>query len=380
MESSSEQTHSPVPQLDLAEQHRKLWLEIGPKMQQAFNSASFVLGPLVEGFEQKLAGYCKAHYAVGMSSGTDALIAALMAMDIGPGDEVITTPFTFFATGGCVARVGATPVFVDIRPNTFNIDPFAAAAAVNEKTRAIMPVHLYGLPADMDPILQTARERNLLIIEDAAQAVGAKYGTRPCGSLGHIGCLSFYPTKNLAAAGDAGACLTNDEEIATKLKQVRLHGMGGDYLHDVIGGNFRLDSIQALILDVKIDHLTQWTTQRQRIAQRYDELLAGLPVITPESPAGRTHVFHQYTVRVLDGKRDALQQHLSARKIGVRVYYPVPLHLQPCFKYLNYRKGQLPHSEKAAAEVLSLPMFPELTEAQQQRVADEVRAFYASGA
>ncbi len=366
----------PVPVLDLHPQHDPLLPRFVEKFQQLVTQGQFVLGPEVEAFEQELAQACDGGAAVGMSSGTDALLAALMALEIGPGDEVITTPFTFFATAGTIARTGARPVFIDIDPVTFNLDPALIEPAVTTCTRAIMPVHLYGQMVDSDAVESVARKHSLTLIADAAQAIGARDGERPLGRFGDVVCLSFYPTKNLSAMGDAGACLTHDKALEERLRKVRLHGGGRQYHHEMIGGNFRLDAIQAAMLRIKLPMLDAWTTARREAAERYTVLLAGLPVTPPATGAGKFHVYHQYTLRVEGNKRDALVEHLRGRGIGCGVYYPLPLHLQPCFRYLGLAQGALPHAERASAEVLSLPIYPGLTEDAQAQVARAIAEFF----
>lgn len=362
----------PVPPLDLLKQHAPIRAEIGRAIDTVLDSGRYVLGPVVEQFEANLAAYCGAKHAIGMSSGTDALLAALMACEIGPGDEVIVPTFTFFATAGVVWRVGATPVFVDVLPDSFNIDPDAVEHAVTERTKAIIPVHLFGRCADMDRLMSIAHRRGLLVIEDAAQAIGARYGELQAGGIGHIGCYSFYPTKNLGGIGDSGMVVTNDDSLAARLRQIRVHGQSDLYRHEVVGGNFRIDPIQAAVLDVKLKHLDAYAAARFAAAERYDRLLADLPITRPAIVPG--HVFNQYTIRA--PSREALRERLRQGGIGHGVYYPLPLHLQPCFASLGCRRGQLPVAETAADEVISLPIYPEITEAQQDEVAGVLRAFY----
>ncbi|MGH9312282.1 MAG: DegT/DnrJ/EryC1/StrS family aminotransferase, partial [Vicinamibacterales bacterium] len=317
-------------------------------------------------------------HAIGVSSGTDALLAALMALDIGPGDEVVTPTYSFFATAGCVARVGATPRLVDIDPVTFNADPASIERALTERTRAILPVHLFGLCADMDPILDLARSRGIAVIEDAAQAIGARLGDRQAGATGTLGCFSFFPSKNLGALGDGGLVTTNDEALAARVRLVRNHGAEPKYFHKVVGGNFRLDAIQAAVLRVKLPHLTRWTEGRRRNAGRYRALFgeAGLDGIVglPVEPPGRHHIYNQFVIRA--PRRDALRAHLDAAGVGTEIYYPVPFHLQECFATLGGRRGEFPHAERAANETLALPIYGELTDAQQRCVVDAVKAFY----
>lgn len=366
-----------VPQLDLRAQHAPLLPAMTEALARIVTTGQAIGGPMLEGFERGLAGYCEAHHAIGVSSGTDALLVALMALGVGPGDEVITSPFTFFATAGCIARVGARPVFVDIQPETFNIDPSKIEAAATPKTKAIIPVHLFGQTADMAPILAQARRRKLAVIEDAAQAIGARENGERAGAIGDVGCLSFYPSKNLSALGDAGACVTNRPDLAELIRMLRVHGEETRYHHTHVGGNFRLDAIQAAILGIKLPHLDAWTDARHELAARYTERLSGLPLDLPAEKPGKHHVFNQYTLRVRDGKREALKRHLAAHGIGHGVYYPVPLHLQACFASLGGKEGDFPEAERAAREVLSLPLFPELTPEQQDEAVNAVREFYA---
>jgi dTDP-4-amino-4,6-dideoxygalactose transaminase len=365
-----------VPLIDMAPQHQALLGEFQMAFEQVVGSGQFILGPCVEAFEKKLAEYCGVRHAIGVSSGTDALLLAMMAMGIKPGDEVIVPTFTFFATAGCVARLGARPVFVDVDPVTYNLDPARIDQVITSRTRAIMPVHLFGQCAEMNAINAIARRNGIKVIEDACQAIGARDGDKAAGALGAVGCLSFYPTKNLAALGDAGACTTDDDELAKRMKILRLHGQTGEYQHDFVGGNFRIDALQCAMLSIKLPHLDHWGQQRGENACRYHGLLRGLPIGLPNASAGKRHVYNQYTIRVLHGKRDALKAHLASKKIGCRVYYPLPLHLQPCFAYLGNKAGDFPVSEQAAREVLSLPIYPEMTAAQQEEAAAAIREFF----
>ncbi len=366
----------PVPLLDLVPQHLPLLPQLCEAFEATARSGRFVLGEEVEAFERELATSCGVQHAVGVSSGTDALLMALMALGIGPGDEVITSPFTFFSTASGIARLGAKPVFVDIDPVTFNLDPALVEQAITDRTRAMVPVHLYGQPADMGSLMTTARTHQLAVIEDAAQAIGARVGDQAAGTIGHVGCLSFYPTKNLSAFGDAGACTTHDDDLADRLRLLRVHGQRDRYHHAAIGGNFRIDALQAAILRIKLPHLASWTDQRRAQAARYDQYLEGLPLIRPTELPGTRHVYHQYTLRVGDGRRDGLRAWLQERGIGCEVYYPLPLHLQEAFVDLGYRPGDLPRAEQAAAEVLSLPIYPGLTEDQQRQVAHAIGEFF----
>jgi dTDP-4-amino-4,6-dideoxygalactose transaminase len=384
-----------VPLLDLKAQFAQIRAEVMPVIDQVCAGQHFILGEHVRALEGELAGYCKASEGIGVSSGTDALLLALMALEIGAGDEVITSPFTFFATAGTIARTGARPIFCDIEPDSFNLSPKAVQdfiddhCAVTEgrlihratggRVRALMPVHLYGQSADMDPLMDIARRYGLKVIEDAAQAIGTEYknGVR-AGTIGDIGCFSFFPSKNLGAFGDAGLCTTNDPELAETLRVMRVHGGKPKYFHAVIGGNFRIDELQAAVLRVKLKYLDGWTEGRQRNAAYYDAAFAGADLgaslRTPPAVAGGRHIFNQYVVRV--ERRDALKQHLAECGIGTEIYYPVPLHLQKCFAFLNYRAGDFPQSERAAGETLALPVYPELTEEQLAHVVDSVAGFY----
>jgi len=366
-----------VPLLDLGPQHARLM----PQLREAFDSivasGRFILGPHVDQLEQGLSKYCGARHALGVSSGTDALLLAMMAMDIGAGDEVITSPFTFFATAGCIARLGAKPVFVDIDPDSFNIDPDRIEAAITPRTRAIMPVHLFGQTADMAAIMAIARRRNLRVIEDACQAIGAKQGEQRTGVLGDVAAFSFYPTKNLAGMGDSGALTTDDPDLHLRMKMLRLHGEETRYHHTLVGGNFRIDALQAAFLNIKLPHLDSWAEARRANAASYAEKLAGLPVVVPRQLPGRFHVFNQFTLRVPSGKRDELRKHLTSKSIGSEVYYPVPLHLQKCFASLGHRVGDFPLAERAASEVLSIPIHPDLGPEAQAEVVGVIREFFA---
>ena len=359
-----------VPMLDLQAQYRPIRDAVIDVVTRVCDSQRFILGPEVEGMEQELAAYLGVTHAVGVSSGTDALLLAMMALGIGPGDEVITSTYSFFATAGCVARLGAKPVFVDIDPITYNIDPAATADAVTARTRAIIPVHLYGQSADLDPLLDVAARAGVPVVEDAAQAIGATYKGRMVGGFGRAGCFSFFPSKNLGAFGDGGLVTTNDDTLAASLRRMRVHGADRQYFHQVIGGNFRLDALQAAVLRVKLPHLAGWTEARRRNAARYDELFAGAGltgrVTLPVAAPGCRHIFNQYVVRVPD--RDAVKAHLESRQVGCAIYYPVPFHEQACFAYLGYRTGQFPHAERAARETLALPVYGELTAEQQRYV------------
>jgi dTDP-4-amino-4,6-dideoxygalactose transaminase len=359
-----------VPLLDLQAQYRPIRDEILAAMTRVADSQRFIGGPEVDAFEREMAADIGVEHAVGLSSGTDALLVALMALGIGPGDEVITPTFSFFATAGCVSRLGATPRLVDIDPVTFNLDPASVEAAITTNTRAIIPVHLYGQCAEMDPILEQAGRCGIPVIEDAAQAIGATYKGRQAGAMGTAGCFSFFPSKNLGAFGDGGLLTTNDAALAHEVRLLRNHGAEPKYRHKRIGGNFRLDALQAAVLRVKRPHLDAWSEARRRNADRYDRLFAGrgAAVGLPARAPDRRHIFNQYVVRVAD--RDRVRAALDARGIGNEVYYPVPFHLQECFLPLGYREGDFPVAEAAAAEVLALPIYGELTEAQQAEVVE----------
>jgi dTDP-4-amino-4,6-dideoxygalactose transaminase len=365
---------APVPLLDLQAQYRPIRAEVLAAIERVCDSQWFILGPEVEALEAELARALEARHAIGMSSGTDALLAVLMALGVGPGDEVITSTYSFFATAGCVSRVGATPVFVDILPDTFNVDPEAVRAALTPRTRAVIAVHLYGLCADMDALLAVTTAAGVPVIEDAAQAIGARYRGRQAGSIGVAGCFSFFPSKNLGAFGDGGVVTVADDALAHEIALLRNHGAEPKYLHQRIGGNFRLDALQAAVLRVKLPHLDRWTAGRRANAARYAALFAPLQaagrVTLPTEPVGYHHSYNQYVIRLAD--RDRVRRDLTARGVGTEVYYPVPFHLQECFAGLGYGAGACPHAESAAASSLALPIYAELTAAQQATVVDEV--------
>jgi dTDP-4-amino-4,6-dideoxygalactose transaminase len=385
-----------VPLLDLKAQFAQIRAEVMPLIERVCASQQFILGEHVRGLEEEIARYCGASAAVGVSSGTDALLLAMMALEIGAGDEVITSPFTFFATAGTIARTGARPVFCDIDPQNFNMSPAAVQAFIDEKCvsvgdhlvnrasggriKALMPVHLYGQAADMDPLMEIARRHHLRVIEDAAQAIGTEYKNRVrVGSIGDVGCFSFFPSKNLGAFGDAGLCAANDPDLAERMRVLRVHGGKPKYFHALIGGNFRIDELQAAVLRVKFKYLDGWTQARQRNAAYYDEAFAraglGARVVTPRAAPGGRHIFNQYVVRVQ--RRDGLKAFLAERGIGTEIYYPLPLHMQQCFAYLGYRSGDFPHSERAAAETLALPVYPELSQEQLAAVVACTAEFFA---
>ena len=368
-----------VPLLDLVAQYRAIKDEVLPALQAVIEAQQFIMGPAVAQLEAKVAELSHARHGVGCASGTDALLLPLKALNMKPGDEVITSPFTFFATAGAIHNAGGRPVFVDIDPATFNIDPAAVEAAITPRTRAIVPVHLYGQMAEMERLLLIAQRRGVKIIEDAAQAIGARRSIdgvwRMAGELGWVTGYSFFPSKNLGAWGDAGMMVTSDDATAERLRKLRLHGGAKQYHHEEVGLNSRLDTIQAAVLLAKLPHLADWSARRRAHAAYYGERLAGLSAVrVPAIGAGNEHIFHQYTLRV--ERRDALQAHLKAKGIGSAIYYPIPLHRQPCFAHLGYAAGSLPRSEQAALEVLSLPIFPELTQPQLDTVVDAIREFY----
>jgi len=379
----------PIPLLDLKAQYAPIREEIRAAMDRVCDAQHFIGGPEVEALEKEVARYSQAQFAVGVSSGTDALLVSLMTIGIRPGDEVITTPYSFFATAGSIDRLGAVPVFVDIDPVTYNIDPWLIEAAVTARTKAIIPVHLYGQMAGMDVIMGIASQRKLVVIEDAAQAIGAESGGRRAGSIGQFGCFSFFPSKNLGGFGDGGMLTTNDVDLAHKAKLLRSHGAEPKYYHQLVGGNFRLDALQAAILRVKLEYLDRWTAARQQNAKRYRTLFAGaglvasgvtaagqVGLILPTEASQRRHIYNQFVIRT--DRRDAVMAKLKERRIGCEIYYPVPLHLQECFAALGYAPGSLPHAELAAKETLALPIYPELTEQMQAAVVQAIAEVYAA--
>jgi len=385
-----------VPLLDLKPQYAPIKEEIQAAIDKVCDSQYFILGEEVHALEKDLAAYCQTDYAIGVSSGTDALLVALMAINIKPGDEIITTPYTFFATAGCVARLGAKAVFVDIDPKTYNIAPAQIEEKITPATKAIIPVHLYGQCADMDPVMAIARQHNLYVIEDAAQAIGAEYKGRRAGSLGHIGCFSFFPSKNLGAFGDGGAVTTSDPDLAEQMRILRVHGGKPKYYHKFVGGNFRLDALQAAVVRVKLKYLDNWTAGRQSNAALYNQLftdvgltdsIVTLPVESSqlgkyaprqaaEPPfAGHRHIYNQYVLR-FSRQRDELRAFLSEHKISSEIYYPVPLHLQECFAEWGNQTGEFPASEAAARQTLAIPIYPELSEEQLNTVAHAIAQFF----
>ncbi len=374
-----------VPLLDLKSQYTTIKEEILEVVEEILESQYFILGPKVATLEKEIAGYCASKHAVGVSSGTDALLISLLALNIGPQDAVITTPYTFFATTGSISRVGARPIFVDIDPDTYNLSPQSLSSTMAALTReelkrikAIIPVHLYGQCADMDPIREIAAEYNLFVIEDAAQAIGAEYKGQRAGSMGDFGCFSFFPSKNLGAFGDGGIVTTNSEDFYDKLYILRVHGSHLKYYHRVIGGNFRLDALQAAIVSVKLKYLDNWTLARQENARKYRELFSEAKlsgeVKLPAEKESR-HIYNQFVIR-LKKNRDDLRMFLNDAEIGTEIYYPVPMHLQACFSDLNYKKGDFPVAENAASQTLALPIYPELSDDQQAYVVDKIKAFY----
>jgi dTDP-4-amino-4,6-dideoxygalactose transaminase len=362
-----------IPLLDLKAQYATLRKEIMSAISEVLESQVCIGGPKVAELEQKIAAISDCKFAVGASSGTDAILNSLMSLEIGAGDEVITTPFTFFATVGCIARTGAKPVFVDIDPRTYNIDARLVESAVTEKTKAIMPVHLFGQMADMDPIMDVAKKRGLAVIEDAAQSITSSYKSKKAGSIGTVGCFSFFPSKNLGGVGDGGMIVTNDKQLYERLSTMRNHGSKPKYYHKYIGGNFRLDPVQAAVLLVKLPHLDEWSQARRKNAAYYDKKFAGTAVQTPYISPDCVSIYNQYVIRV--ARRDELMALLKGKNIGCEVYYPVPMHIQECFKYLGYKQGDLPEAEKAAREVLAIPIYPELTDEMKDYVAETILSF-----
>lgn len=365
-----------VPLTDLTEQHRRLLPELKAAFVEVVESGRLILGKYVERFEGQFAARCGVKHVVGVSSGTDAITLALMGLGIGAGDEVIVSPFTYLHTAESIVRVGATPVFVDINPRTFNIEAEAIEGAITEKTKAVLAVHLYGLPCQMFAILEVAERHGLKVVEDADMAVGASYHGRAAGSLGHIATMSFYPTKSLAAAGDAGAVMTDDDEVADRLRVLRVHGIEKGFTVRTLGGAFRMDPLQAALLSVKLPYVDEWVEQRRALAKRYKRQLEALAVTTPDSAEDIRHAYNLYTIRVRGGGREPLRHHLDAVGIGNRVYYPRPLHLQPAYASLGYERGTLPNAERAADEVLSIPMFSEMTHDQQDEVLEAIRDYF----
>ncbi len=365
-----------VKLLDLTAQFEEIEDEVRTALDEVFSTQQFILSDKVKELERAIAEYCGVGHAVAVASGTDAILLSLMALDIGEGDEVITTPFTFFSTASSIVRVGATPVFVDIEPSTFNIDPEKVRHAIGPRTKAIVAVHLFGQAADMEPIMKIASERGISVIEDACQSIGARYRGRRVGSIGDAGCFSFFPTKNLGCFGDGGMVVTNSEKLAARIRSLRVHGSKKRYYHDEIGINSRLDEIQAAVLVVKLAYLEKWNSKRRTNARFYDEALADAEEVkTPYVPDYNESVYNQYVVRV--EKRDELREFLTSQGVGTEIYYPIPLHLQKCFGFLDHRVGDFPESERAASEVLALPIYPELTEEELGFVVEKIRSFYS---
>ncbi len=378
-----------VPLLDLGAQYARIRRDVEVAIREVFESQRFILGPTVERFEQAIADYIGVSHAIGVSSGSDALLAALMAEGVGAGDEVVTTPFSFFATVGAIVRLGARPVFVDIEPETYALDPARVEAAISPRTKALLVVHLFGQTAEMGPLVDLAERRGVLLIEDAAQAIGARFGARQAGTFGDYGCFSFFPSKNLGGAGDGGLVVCRNADRAARIRRLRVHGAHPKYVHSDVGGNFRLDALQAAVLGVKLGHLETWTEERRRNAARYRTLFVerglsesvssvvareSVPVVLPREADQRRHVYNQFVVRVAE--RDALREHLRARGIGHEVYYPLGLHQQPCLAHFGFGSGAFPVSERAAREVLALPIYPELDDDQARSVVDAFAEFY----
>ncbi|HEY9432999.1 MAG TPA: DegT/DnrJ/EryC1/StrS family aminotransferase [Blastocatellia bacterium] len=366
-----------VPLLDLRAQFQTIRGEVMAAVERVFESQHFILGPEVEAFERDAAEYCRIKHAIGCGSGSDALLLALTALGVGPGDEVVTASFSFFATAGSIARLGARPVFVDISPDDFNVDPNLIERAITPRAKAILPVHLFGQCAEMDAIREVADRHNLPVVEDAAQAIGAGYCERRAGAMGAVGCFSFFPSKNLGGAGEGGLMTTDDDDLAEKLRLLRVHGMRPKYYHKVVGVNSRLDALQAAVLGVKLKYLERWSDARRRNAEHYDKLFAEAgveEVTTPAVRPNRRHIFNQYTIRC--SRRDELMDFLKRRGVGSEIYYPAPLHLQECFAHLGYKPGDLPATERASRECLSLPIYPELTEEMRQYVVEKIAEFY----
>lgn len=368
----------PVPYLDLPAQIRALRPALDAAIARTLDQCSFCLGPDVTQFEKDFARYIGGEHCIAFNSGTSALHVAMLLLNVGPGDEVITTPHTFVATSWAISYVGARPVYVDIDDATFNLDPNLVEQAITPRTKALLPVHLYGHPADLDPLLAIARKHNLPLVEDTAQAHGARYKEKIVGTFGVMSCFSFYPGKNLGACGEGGALVTNDASLAARARALREHGSTQRYYHDEIGYNYRMEGIQGAVLGVKLKHLDDWTRERRRVAHRYHELLAGTPLQLPREAVFAQSVYHLYVVR--HPRRDDLKKHLEANRVGCALHYPLPLHLQKCYAWLGHQPGAFPVSEKAARECLSLPVFPEMTDAQIQRVAEVVKDFFAANA
>ncbi len=363
-----------APFLDLRREYASIRKEIDQAVAEVFNHTQFILGPEVKTLEEELARYCETKFAIGVASGTDALLLSLRAFGVGPGDEVITSAFSFFSSAGVIANLKAKPVFVDIDPLTYNIATQQIVKKITKKTKAIMPVHLFGQCADMEPVIDIARKYNIKVVEDAAQAIGAKYKGRKAGSMGDTGCFSFYPTKNLGAAGDGGMIVTNDPDLAEKIRLLRVHGQKAKYSHSVVGYNSRLDTLQAAILRIKLRYLDSWHERRRENASYYDKAFQGTSIITPRAESFNYHIYNQYTIAVEN--RDELKEYLTQNQIGFDTYYPVPLHLQKCFEGLGYKEGSLPNSERKAREVISLPIYPGLRREEQDYVIERIKSSF----
>ncbi len=374
---TTQETTVPVPYLDLRAQMRGIRTEIDAAIARTLDNCSFCLGPEVAQFEQDFARFCGAAHCIGVNSGTSALHLAMVLLNVGRGDEVITTPMTFVATSWAISYVGARPVYVDIDDATFTLDPKRVRAAITPRTKAVLPVHLYGHPADLHPLLAICQEHGLPLVEDAAQAHGAKYHDRVVGTFGALSCFSFYPGKNLGAYGEGGALLTHDATMAARARALREHGSSRRYYHDEVGFNYRMEGIQGAVLGIKLKHLEKWTSQRRRVAHRYHELLADTPLQLPREADYAQSAYHLYVVR--HRRRDELKQHLEANRVGCALHYPLPLHLQKCYASLGYKAGDFPYAEKAARECLSLPIYPEMTEALIERVAEVIKDFFKRG-
>ncbi|MFH1699541.1 MAG: DegT/DnrJ/EryC1/StrS family aminotransferase [Candidatus Zixiibacteriota bacterium] len=363
-----------VPLLDIKRETKPIRKEIDEAVARVIDHGQYILGPEVKQLEEKVSGFCGVKHAIGVASGTDALLLSLQACGVGPGDEVITSSFSFFASAGVISRLGAIPVFVDIDLDTYNIDPERIEKAISPKTKAILPIHLFGQCARMDTIMDIAGRHNIKVVEDAAQAIGSVYKERKAGNWGDAGCFSFFPTKNLGCAGDGGMVVTNDDDIADMVRLLRVHGGKFEYHHEIVGYNSRLDTLQAAILLVKLPHLTSWSEARRQNASVYDKSLKDIPIHIPKVEEGAGHIYNQYTIAC--DKRDDLAGWLKDKKIGCKIYYPVPFHLQKCFSNLNYKQGDIPNCEKAAQTVLSIPIFGEMTSHEQQEVVDSIKSFF----
>lgn len=365
-----------VPLLDLKRQYATIKDEIDNAVHKVLEKTQFILGEDVKNFEADIAEYCGSRHAVGVASGTDALLLALRACGVGPGDEVLIPDFTFFATAGVVSRLGATPVFIDIDPDTYNMDPNLIEKRITKKSKAIIPVHLFGQCADMDPLLEICKKHEIRVVEDAAQAIGAEYKGRKAGTIGDLGCFSFFPSKNLGGAGDGGMVITDDQHLAETVRKLRVHGATQKYFHPMVGYNSRLDTLQAAILNVKLRYLDQWSDKRKEKASFYDNSFQNLDIDTPKVESFNRHIYNQYTIAVK--RRDELKEHLSKNQISSSIYYPLPLHLQECYQDLGHKEGDFPISEQRSKEVISLPVFPEITHEEQEFVVKTIKGFYST--